>query len=695
MNISRTPRPQQPLTKLAVTAETDADRFEYRYAPKCYACGGREIASPPAIDAAVAGIAAASSTSHASDVQAWEEDIVPCAHTERLEQPGEPAPLALGGASCAKCELTTNLWLCLTCGHLGCGRAQFGGAGGNSHGLAHYEETGHPVSVKQGTITPEGAADIYCYACNDARVDPHLAAHLAHFGIMLHGLEKTEKSMTELQLEHNARFDFSMTGDDGRELAPAYGPGRTGMQNLGNTCYLASVVQALFALDAFRTRFTAHAEAHMRVCENEPAACLECQTCKLACGLWSGRYAAPPPADSPVHGGIRPTMFKALVGRGHPEFASARQQDADEFLKHLVAVLQAHHKRTGGAPLGAPAALADPTAALAFRVEQRLECLTCHRVRYTYETHDAGLALSVPMRRAGDAYETVPLAEALEHTFAPETLDYHCPACRTDVHAQKRTRFASFPQVLALQVQRFTLVNWVPQKADVPLAVPLDAAADLSRFLGHGMQPGEEALPDDDAPAPAFNAEALAVLTAMGFSENRSKRALLAAGEPEAAANWLFEHMDEDLDAPLGPPSSAPDTSALEDMGFSRAQAAKALRVANGSTEHAVSWLFENPDDPGEEPGAPEPAPAAAPAGSTELPALFRLASFVSHRGPSMHSGHYVAHVRERALGDDAWVFFNDEKVVHAPRERAEGAADTSLPHLSQRAYIYILERAT
>lgn len=64
----------------------------------------------------------------------------------------------LGLAHCAKCALNENLWLCLTCGSLGCGRQQFGGFGGNGHGLSHYEETRHPVSVKLGTITPEGEA---------------------------------------------------------------------------------------------------------------------------------------------------------------------------------------------------------------------------------------------------------------------------------------------------------------------------------------------------------------------------------------------------------------------------------------------------------------------------------------------------------------------------------------------------------
>ena len=46
----------------------------------------------------------------------------------------------------------------MTCGNTGCGRQQFGGIGGNSHGLAHFDQTQHPVAVKLGTITPEGTA---------------------------------------------------------------------------------------------------------------------------------------------------------------------------------------------------------------------------------------------------------------------------------------------------------------------------------------------------------------------------------------------------------------------------------------------------------------------------------------------------------------------------------------------------------
>ena len=38
-------------------------------------------------------------------------------------------------SKCASCDLSTNLWLCLTCGNTGCGRANWDGSGGNSHGI--------------------------------------------------------------------------------------------------------------------------------------------------------------------------------------------------------------------------------------------------------------------------------------------------------------------------------------------------------------------------------------------------------------------------------------------------------------------------------------------------------------------------------------------------------------------------------
>lgn len=76
------------------------------------------------------------------------------------------------------------------------------------------------------------------------------------------------------------------------------------------------------------------------------------------------------------------------------------------------------------------------------------------------------------------------------------------------------------------------------------------------------------------------------------------------------------------------------------------------------------------------------PSTSSGPGGSSTLPAKYRLTAFISHKGPSVHSGHYVAHVRQP---DGSWVFFNDEKVVRADSE--------SLDQLKPYAYLYIFEK--
>jgi hypothetical protein len=68
--------------------------------------------------------------------------------------------------------------------------------------LQHYAETGnkYPLAVKLGTITPH-SADVFSYAAdeNDVVIDPLLPQHLAHWGIDQAKLEKTAKTMAELQ----------------------------------------------------------------------------------------------------------------------------------------------------------------------------------------------------------------------------------------------------------------------------------------------------------------------------------------------------------------------------------------------------------------------------------------------------------------------------------------------------------------
>ena len=163
--------------------------------------------------------------------------------------------------------------------------------GGNSHGLTHANSFSHNVVVKLGSITPEGSADVFCYECNDERVDPDLSTHLAYWGIDIAHREKTEKSLVEMQIEQNLKWDFSLTAEDGQELKPVFGAGFTGLKNLGNSCYLASILQCLFSLPEFQQRYFRPLEEPPSV--DAPAEDLETQLRKIADGLLSGRYSRP------------------------------------------------------------------------------------------------------------------------------------------------------------------------------------------------------------------------------------------------------------------------------------------------------------------------------------------------------------------------------------------------------------------
>ncbi|KAF6752100.1 hypothetical protein DFP72DRAFT_968124 [Ephemerocybe angulata] len=766
LNVKRKIKPSSPrgdgeeppakMTKLAILEEREEDKYDVFTSVKCWECDpekGREIpqdvvSSNPDIKRLVDGVMTSLSSARQSEVKAWEEEITPCEHTLMLEQFDTGKIAESGLAHCKSCDLKENLWLCLTCGSLGCGRKQFGGVpGGNGHGLEHYEQTGHPVAVKLGTITAEGEADIYCYKCNDAKQDPELKSHLAAFGINVGSLTKTEKSMTELQIEQNLRYDFSLLSEDGHALQPVFGPGLTGLANLGNSCYMASVLQTLFALPSFKARYyesyhTALAKEHAEECDAAlPAECVECQMVKVADGLLSGRYSHPentaslPPShtsadrlqhESPTpvfQKGVRPMGFKRLVGKGHEEFATMRQQDSEEFFTWLISVIRRDLKKYAGAG-GVRAE--DPTGVFSYALEQRLQCGECKRVRYRRDEMDVvSVAVPANVKPRGDAmnvegegegkteYEEVELTKCLDGLLGTEALEYACPACAKNVVALKQTKFASFPEVLVVHAKKFQLVNWVPAKLDIPIILPEDNVLEFTEaHLGSGLKEGEEPLPEDTGNAsagggggglPEFNEAALEQLQMMGFPLVRCQKALLATGnaDAEVAMGWLFEHMeDADIDDPIVAKTStggAAEPSAemvrmLADMGFTSAQARKALKETSGDAERAVEWLFSHPDDTGEDtsPSATASSSSAAPAklpGSTEVPVKYRLKAFISHKGPSVHSGHYVAHIRVEAAGDcdEGWVLFNDEKVVKADRE--------SVRELKRLAYLYFFER--
>ena len=530
--------------------------------------------------------------------------------------------------------------------------------------MAHADNSHHPIAVKLGSLTPEGTADVYCYTCNDERTDPDLARHLAHWGINIAEREKTEKSLTELQIEQNLRWEFSMTTEDGKELKPLFGEGLTGLKNLGNSCYLASILQCLFALPVFQERYRQPANIQ----SEEPAQDLEVQLRKLADGLLSGRYSKPDTdvqmftetTEVPHQKGLAPAMFKHLIGRGHEEFSTMRQQDAFELLLHLFKLIT---RSKHAVPL------TDPVKAFQFVLEQRLQCVSCRKVKYQSNTQD-NISIPVPVRRipmkdgqdaSDQTFEGITLTECLDIFTADEHVELTCSGCGSKVGFTKRHRFKTFPDVLAVNARRFETVNWVPTKVNVPVIVA-DEPFTLDRYLSMGIQSDEELLPPDttsSAASTSFHAEPglMTQLEDMGFPSVRCEKALHATGNAdiEAATAWLMQHMDDpDIDERIE--ISSPDNQSraidpkqvesLGDMGFGPSLAKKALRLTDGDVARAVEWLFSHPDETGEDEHADlgRAAPNEAVdetrlAGSETLPACFQLRSIVCHKGGSIHAG--------------------------------------------------------
>lgn len=154
----------------------------------------------------------------------------------------------------------------------------------------------------------------------------------------------------------------------------------------------------LFALPEFARKYVDTREAYVRNSPADPSGHFNFQLSKLGYGLLSGRYsqkedAEPANDNSSVlkpPKGIKPTSFKSIIGRGHAEFASKRQQDAHEFLSYLFDLIE---KNARTAENGS---VANPLDAFRFELEDRVECSRSHQVKYRKR---AEFCLSVPISR--------------------------------------------------------------------------------------------------------------------------------------------------------------------------------------------------------------------------------------------------------------------------------------------------------
>ena len=560
---------------------------------------------------------------------AWFQNRIECPHIVSLVQTASPFGAGVvpdGETKCNSCDSRTNNWMCMTCGNVGCPRKD---ALGNEHAIMHNMITGHAVVMKLGTATSAGA-DLYCYACGDEVKDSRLAEHLGIFGIDIRVAKKTSKSLGEMEYERTMQHDFGKITESSVKLVPAFGPGKTGLRNFGNTCYLASVLQCLFTLRPFQLRFSG---SHRDTCKAaDPYGCYECQTERLAEGLLSGRYSS---QDAPEHlRGITPRAFKKLFANGHVDFSTGHQQDAQEF---LLFILKEFSRRM-------PSGVADPSRIVEYVQEERQECSACHGVRYIRSLQPC-LSLNLPIQppsgpspanlteeQIDAARPATSLDACLASFLLPSEMQRVCSQCKNAATYHCTNRLASFPDVLAVHVRREYYDRSTQQVRKLDAYVDMPQEVDLIRLRSAGPRTdeGEQLMPED-------------------ATENTG-----------AVAKGTAAFVPDEL-----------ALATMMSMGIEIPQATWALEATNNNVERAIDYFFSHPEGP---PAAVATTPEIPPTKSgrgvaqaaTDGSPQYRLRSMISHVGSSAVSGHYLCHIYDPST--QKWFIFNDEAVAESQK---------------------------
>lgn len=615
---------------------------------------------------------------------------------------------------CEKSGDTGNLWLNLSTGYIGGGRKNWDGSGGSGAALEHYRETGskYPLSVKLGTISAHGA-DVYSYAPeeDDLVLDPYLAEHLSHWGIDIMKLTKTDKSMSDLDVELNMQYDWNKIIEDGSQQLPLSGAGLIGLKNIGSSCYLNSVVQLMCSIPEVVKRYVNSAPQIIASDSTEDVAGdFVVQMSKVASALATDVYAIPPdslidPTDSLLEKfSVAPRMFKSVVSKGNREFCSGRQQDASEYFQHLLNVIRRAERCSIGRIIGEDDDKRSTAALFEFYTEKRIQDTNTREVKYIGGTDVNSvqnvLELRIPVDEAVNKIEvgmaqitkksridnlsnaevdemkfTVPFEACLDTFINEDNMEMMVNGIPRSVSIT--TKLTVFPRYLMIKLGRYMVdSNWKQVKIDAKVDMPL--SLDLSHLIATGPQAHEVLMSEsgdsssDSLTTPVADEAIVNQLIQMGLEQNGCIRAVLAVenASVELAMEWYFSHMDDPYfhEPPVVKKSSSgndyveivnPESiSLLTNMGFSEKHVREALRSTNENVERAADWLFSHPENESLEDSCTSPNNGSH---STQesTHGRYELHAIISHIGKNTESGHYVCHIKK----GDQWILYNDEKV--------------------------------
>ncbi|CAI9773526.1 unnamed protein product [Fraxinus pennsylvanica] len=240
-----------------------------------------------------------------------------------------------------------------------------------------------------------------------------------------------------------------------------------GLKNLGNSCYLNSVLQCLTytpPLANFCLRFLHSSNCDVGASKEKKSECPFCILEKRIVRSLSIEAAL----DTPL-------KINSCLRIFAEHFRVGRQEDAHEFLRYALDACHStclrlkrlqHQRRKGGVDNGGNSGGSGNTVVKEIfggAMQSQVKCLSCGS-----ESNKVDDIMDISL----DVLHSGSLKEALQRFFQPEVLDgnnkYKCDNCKKLVAARKQMSILQAPNVLVIQFKRFE--GMFGGKIDKPIA---------------------------------------------------------------------------------------------------------------------------------------------------------------------------------------------------------------------------------